>query len=79
MSTYRAKKRGSLLIDGVYVPFDKGVNVTPLVDQIDQKVIKSLIASHIWEDVTVEIKEAQKQMDAQLKKVASARKAKDKK
>lgn len=78
MSTYRAKKRGSLMIEGVVVPFDAGMNVTALVDQIAAKVLKGLIAENIWEDVTVEIKEAETKMSEQLKKVEKAKKKKSK-
>lgn len=79
MSTYRAKKRGSLLVDGVYIPFTPGTNVTALAGQIGEKTIQGLIAQNIWEDVTVEIKQEQLKIEEQLKKVERAKKAKAKK
>ena len=79
MGTYRAKKRGCLKIEGIPVPFDKGLNVSALADQIPAAVLRGLIAASIWEDVTVEVKEAEKKMGIQLKEVEKARKAKGKK
>lgn len=79
MSTYKANRRGSILLDGVLIPFESGCNVTALAAQVMDSVLKGLIADHIWEDVTVEIKEAQKNLDEQIKKVDIARKAKFKK
>lgn len=79
MSNFRAKRRGSLTIEGVVVPFEKGMNVTALAEQIPADITRGLLSDHIWEDVTVEIKEAQKQMELQLSKVEKAKKAKAKK
>lgn len=79
MGTYRAKKRGCLKIEGVPVPFDKGMNVCALAEQVPAKVIENLIEQSIWEDVTVQIKEAEKLMSDQLKKIEKARKSKAKK
>ncbi len=79
MSTFQAKKRGSLLVEGVNVPFEKGMNVTALSDQVPAAVLSDLLSQGIWSDVTVEIKEAEKQMENQLKAVERAKKAKVKK
>ena len=79
MGTYRAKKRGSLIVEGVTIPFDKGLNVTPLADQIPAAILKGLVAESIWEDVSAEIIETEQQMSLNLKKVEAARKAKVKK
>jgi hypothetical protein len=79
MATFRAKKRGCLYIDGVNVPFDKGVNVTALAEMIPIGVLKGLTRDHVWEDVTVEIKEAQDVLDKKVKAVEKAKKAKVKK
>jgi hypothetical protein len=79
MATFRAKKRGCLHIDGVDVPFDKGVNVTALAEMISISVLKDLLRNHLWEDVTVEIREAQDILDKKVKAVETAKKAKAKK
>lgn len=79
MGTYRSKKRGSVKIEGVVVPFDAGCNVTEIADQLTPKIIGNLVDAFIWEDVTAEISEAQKQMSLQLSKVEKAKKAKAKK
>ena len=76
MSTLQAKKRGSLMIEGVVVPFDKGMNVSALVSELPTKVVNGLIDEGIWEDVTIEIKEAEKKMGEQLRKVEKAKKKK---
>lgn len=76
MSTLQAKKRGSLMIEGVVVPFDKGMNVSALVSELPTKVVNGLIDEGIWEDVTVEIKEAEKKMSEQLRMVEKAKKKK---
>lgn len=67
------------MIEGVFVPFDAGVNVTALAEQIGTKILSGLIDGHIWEDVTVQIKEAQKTLEDQLAKVEKARTKKAKK
>jgi hypothetical protein len=79
MSTYQAKKRGSIDVEGVNVPFEKGMNVTALSEQISPAVLSTLIGEGIWADVTVEIKEAEKVMASKLKDVEKAKKAKVKK
>lgn len=67
------------MLEGIAVPFDKGVNVTALSAQVSAGVLNGLISDGIWSDVTVEIKKAETQMGEQLAKVEKARKAKHKK
>ena len=79
MSTYQAKKRGSVEVEGVIVPFEKGMNVTALSEQIPAAVLSTLVGEGIWADVTVEIREAEKVMTSKLKDIEKAKKAKVKK
>jgi hypothetical protein len=71
--------RGSLKLDDVVVPFDKGMNVSAIAEQTSGDVVRGLVKQGIWEDVTVEIKEAEAKMDEKLKQVEKSRKSKAKK
>jgi hypothetical protein len=79
MRTYRAIMRGSLKLDDVLVPFEKGMNVSAIAEQTTGDVVRGLVRQGVWEDVTVEIREAEAKMDEQLKRVEKSRKSKTKK